>query len=155
MGKHVILHKFGTATIKNVDGSETEVKVLEDSGTFDPDAEDNPDWVTEALANRETGTSDEEGKLAAWSDPVSAPQPASVFETQEFGPETSYPEGVDVPEENDEVIADENPEPAATLARVEFGVEPPADDEDGEKTSRRSRRSAAKKDEEKDTSSDS
>jgi hypothetical protein len=116
VSRAVILHRY--------EDTAAGVPRIVESGAFDPDAEDNPEWVTEALANREE-PQEAEPRLTEWEDALSEPQPASVLDTVEFGEDTSLPEGVDEPVEvweDSEVI---DPEPAGVISRTEFGVETP------------------------------
>lgn len=60
MGQHVIVHRY----------SETEAGTLrvEESGSFDPDADNNPQWATDALGQRENHVEDEPRLIELASD---------------------------------------------------------------------------------------
>jgi hypothetical protein len=121
MAQRVIVHRY-EETARGTP------RIVE-SGAFDPDAEDNPDWVTEALAAREE-PEEESVRLTPWdSERDVAPQPLAVFDSIEFGEDTSLPDVADeVSVADEEVIVDPDPQPKATLESTEFGqeVEPPA-----------------------------
>jgi hypothetical protein len=157
MGEKVILHRFE----EQERGIRGQRRVL-DTGVFDVDDKDNPDWVKEALKKRAEAEPQAEHRLELSDEVDEKPVPAAVFESVEFGEEPSRPGGMDEPEELETAEPDEDSVPAAVFNSIEFGVEKSlpegaeeeeargaASDEASEEKPKRAsgRRSAAKDDE--------
>jgi hypothetical protein len=143
MGRRVIVHRY--------EESPSGANRIVESGAFDPEADDNPEWVTEALANRPEPT-EEPQRLTEWEEPRdAAPQPSTVLDSIEFGEETALPEGLEEPAEDDEEpYVDPEPQPATVIASVEFdaaaGEQAEEEPEPEPEPERKTRRSAKKDD---------
>jgi hypothetical protein len=141
MGRRVIVHRY--------EESPSGANRIVESGAFNPEADDNPEWVTEALANRPEPT-EEPQRLTEWEESRdAAPQPSSVLDSIEFGEETALPEGPEEPVEDDEEpYVDPEPQPATVIASVEFDAAAgeQAEEEPEPEPERKTRRSAKKDD---------
>lgn len=120
MGERVLLHRH-----EEVQRGNRGQRRVAESGVFDVDADDNPDWVKEALAERAKAEPKKNPLVSEFTETENdGGNVAAVLDTVEFGANTSVPEGVDEPVDEAEPDEPEETELSKVLNSVPFGEDP-------------------------------